>query len=151
MLFTSQFNKLLWSLKRKLNISHKRAYHLALEAFKETSPVDGASWEFTTNNALFIEALALAVVHNASVKVIPFNKYSNFPKRRYALELTVDRIGADQRSRMSHPLFCDIVERSPSLKKMKMVMLFDTVIIPIQKGDHLIKRGLFLHCAKTVQ
>jgi hypothetical protein len=117
MLFTSQFNKLLWSLKRKLNISHKRAYHLALEAFKETSPVDGASWEFTTNNALFIEALALAVVHNASVKVIPFNKYSNFPKRRYALELTVDRIGADQRSRMSHPLFCDIVEAFPFSKK----------------------------------
>ena len=34
MLFTSQFNKLLWSLKRKLNISHKRAYHLARNAMR---------------------------------------------------------------------------------------------------------------------
>ena len=117
MLFTSQFNKLLWSLKRKLNISHKRAYHLALEAFKKASLGDGSSWEFTTNNALFIEALALAVVHDACVEVIPWDKYSNNPKQRYALELTVDRIGVNRRERMSHPLFGDIVKAFPFSKK----------------------------------
>ena len=44
MLFTSQFNRVLWSLKNNLNISHAQAYHLAL-SIVETACAD---WSVVT-------------------------------------------------------------------------------------------------------
>ena len=93
MLFTSTFNKLLWSLKRKLNISHKRAYHLALSIVETacsdwsvvTLQSEGQFKEFMCSFRVYAGELQMTelyycqIKNNSNLWSVPFTRCARTP------------------------------------------------------------------------
>lgn len=63
-----------------------------------------------TTNKLYIQAVEIAEKHNAEIQELPnFYWGMSQPDIKFALKLTVPRVGITRRERMSHPLGSELI------------------------------------------
>ena len=63
-----------------------------------------------TTNKLYIQAVEIAKKHNAEIQELPnFYWGMSQPDIKFALKLTVPRVGITRRERMSHPLGSELI------------------------------------------